>query len=163
MDERDYAAMNKSKKVHLQAMKILALDIATVTGWATDTAFGTWNLKPNRGESESMRVVRFKSKVREMVNMEGITLVAYERPAGMHKASIMVASEMVGVLKDLSHELGFDLACYSATEIKKFATGKGNAGKPDMIAAAIALGNAVINDNEADAIHLLRLVKNELT
>jgi Holliday junction resolvasome RuvABC endonuclease subunit len=109
-----------------------------------------------------MRVVRFKAKVREMVNMEGITLIAYERPAGMHKASIMVASEMVGVLKDLSHELGFDLACYSATEIKKFATGKGNAGKPDMIAAAIALGNAVMNDNESDAIHLLRMVKAEL-
>ena len=44
-------------------MKILALDIATTTGWKTETASGTWNLKPNRGESEGMRVVRFKSKV----------------------------------------------------------------------------------------------------
>jgi hypothetical protein len=51
-------------------MKVLALDIATKTGWCTETAYGTWE-KPNR-ESEGMRSV-FKSKVREMIAMEGIT------------------------------------------------------------------------------------------
>jgi hypothetical protein len=40
----------------------------------------------------------------------------------MHKSSIMVASEMVGVLKDLCIEIELELASYSATEIKK--TGK---------------------------------------
>lgn len=143
-------------------MVILALDIATTTGWRTPTASGTWNLKPNRGESESMRVVRFKSKVREMIAMEGITLISYERPAGMHKSSIMVASEMVGVLKDLTVELGIDLACYSASEIKKFATGKGNAKKDAMIEAARALGFNPIDDNEADAIHLYNLTIKDL-
>lgn len=137
--------------------KILALDIATNTGWKTTTASGVWNLKPNRGESEGMRVVRFKSKVRELIAMEGINLVSYERPAGMHKSSIMVASEMVGVLKDLCIELGVELASYSATEIKKFATGKGNCGKPEMIEAAKKLGFNPQDDNEADAIHLYNL------
>ena len=97
-------------------MNILALDIATKTGWKTKTTSGTWDLKPNRGESEGMRVVRFKSKVKELVGIEGITLIAYERPAGMHKASIMVASEMVGVLKDLCIEMNINLACYSAQQ-----------------------------------------------
>ena len=143
-------------------MKVLSLDIATTTGWKTETASGTWNLKPNRGESESMRVVRFKSKVREMIVMEGITLISYERPAGMHKSSIMVASEMVGVLKDLTVELGIDLACYSATEMKKFATGKGNANKEAMIKAARDLGFTPIDDNEADAIHLYHLTLKDL-
>ena len=43
-------------------MNILALDIATKTGWKTKTASGTWDLKPNRGESEGMRVVRQNEK-----------------------------------------------------------------------------------------------------
>lgn len=143
-------------------MNILALDIATKTGWKTATASGVWNLKPNRGESEGMRVVRFKSKVREIITLEGITLVSYERPAGMHKASIMVASEMVGVLKDLCIEMGVELACYSASEIKKFATGKGNANKELMVKAAQSLGFNPQDDNEADAIHLFYLSKKDL-
>lgn len=142
-------------------MNILALDIATNTGWKTQTASGTWSLKPNRGESEGMRVVRFKAKVKELIVLEGITLVSYERPAGMHKASIMVASEMVGVLKDLCITLGVDLACYSATEIKKHATGKGNANKDAMIKAAELLGFNPKDDNEADAIHLFNLTKKD--
>lgn len=145
-------------------MKILALDIATKTGWATATSSGTWNLKPNRGESEGMRVVRFKSKVKEIIALESVTLVAYERPAGMHKSSIMVASEMVGVLKDLCIEAKLDLACYSATEIKKHATGKGNANKEAMITAAkVKFNNIhVIDDNHADALWLLDMVTQEI-
>jgi Holliday junction resolvasome RuvABC endonuclease subunit len=143
-------------------MNILSLDIATKTGWCTKTASGVWDFKPKRGESEGMRVVRFKSRVREMITMEQINVIAYERPAGIHKASIMVASEMIGVLKDLCIELGVEVANYAATEIKKFATGKGNAKKPDMISAAQALGYTPEDDNEADAIHLYRLAIQEL-
>lgn len=143
-------------------MEILSLDIATKTGWKTKTASGVWDLKPNRGESEGMRVVRFKSKVKEIISMEAITVVVYERPAGMHKSSIMVASEMVGVLKDLCIELGVELACYSSTEIKKFATGKGNANKEAMITAAQNKGYNPKDDNEADAIHLFLLAEKDL-
>ena len=39
--------------------------------------------------------------------------------------------------------------------IKKHATGKGNAGKGDMIAAAILRGHDPEDDNEADALALL--------
>ncbi len=143
--------------------KILALDIATTTGWKTETASGTWNLKPNRGESEGMRVVRFKSKVKELVELEGIELISYERPAGRFKSSIMVASEMVGVLKELCIEAGLDLACYSATEIKKFATGKGNANKESMVQAAKEqYGYLGDSDDEADAIHLYHLTRKDI-
>jgi len=143
-------------------MNILALDIATNTGWKTKTTSGVWNLKPNRGESEGMRVVRFKAKVNELIGLEDIDLIAYERPAGMHKSSIMVASEMVGVLKDLCIEKNIELACYSANEIKKFATGKGNANKQMMIDKAIELGFSPQDDNEADAIHLFNLANSDI-
>lgn len=143
-------------------MKLLALDIATKTGWRTATSSGVWDLKPNRGESSGMRVVRFKSKVKELIDLEGITQISYERPAGLHKSSIMVASEMIGVLMDLCIELGVEYASYSASEIKKFATGAGNANKEKMIRAAIDLGFNVIDDNHADAIHLYNLTIKDL-
>lgn len=143
-------------------MKILALDLATISGWKTSTASGIWNLKVKRGESSGMLVVRFKAKVRELIQLESIDLIAYERPAGRHVSSVMVASEMVGVLKDLCIESGVDLACYSAKEIKKFATGNGNCGKPAMIEAAQKLGYNPIDDNEADAIFLYLLTDADL-
>lgn len=146
----------------MERMNILALDIATKTGWKTRTSSGVWDLKPNRGESEGMRVVRFKSKVKEIMELEDIDIVAYERPAGFHKSSIMVASEMVGVLKDLCIEKKVELACYSATQIKRFATGKGNANKDKMVDAAVKAGYHPQDDNEADAIHLYRLAEHDL-
>ena len=39
--------------------------------------------------------------------------------------------------------------------IKKHATGKGNAGKDEMIAAMRALDHGVTDDNEADALAIL--------
>ena len=39
--------------------------------------------------------------------------------------------------------------------IKKYATGKGNAGKEDVIAAIRARGYVPVDDNEADALALL--------
>lgn len=141
---------------------ILALDIATKTGWKTRTASGVWDLKVNRGESESMRVVRFRAKVKELIELENIDLIAYERAAGRYKSSIIVESEMIGVLKLLCNEFNIDLACYSATEIKKFATGKGNAKKEAMIEAAKELGYNPKDDNEADAIHIYRLCEKDI-
>ena len=75
---------------------------------------------------------------------------------------LMVASEMIGVLKELCVEKGVEYSTYSASEIKKFATGKGNANKQAMVDSAIALGYAPQDDNEADAIHLYRLASEEL-
>jgi len=143
-------------------MNLLSLDIATKTGWKTRNASGVLDFKPKRGESEGMRVVRFRARMSELISMESIEVVAFERPAGQHKASIMVASEMIGVLKELCVEKGVEYSTYSASEIKKFATGKGNANKQAMVDSAIALGYAPQDDNEADAIHLYRLASEEL-
>lgn len=143
-------------------MKILALDIATKTGWKTETSSGIWDFKPNRGESEGMRVVRFKARVREMIGLENITLVSYERAAGRHKSSIIVESEMIGVLKDLCIELGVDNACYSAKEIKMFATGNGNASKDMLFDKAVELGYHPLDNNESDAIWIYLLTKKDV-
>lgn len=143
--------------------KILALDIATHCGWATKTASGVWDFTLKRGESYGMRCVRFKAKVREMIDLEEIEIVSYERVAGIHKAAIIVASEMVGVLHDLCIEKNVLITAYSAPEIKKFATGKGNAGKSAMVQSAKEkYGYQGTSDDEADALHLYHLTDADL-
>ena len=143
-------------------MNILALDIATTTGWKTETASGVWKLRQKKDDSTGMKLVRLKSYLKELIELEHIELVAYERPAGMFKSAIISESELIGVVLLLCEELSLQCTAYSPTEIKKFATGKGNAKKIDMIAKAVELGYNPADDNEADAIHLYLLAKKDL-
>lgn len=141
-------------------MKILALDVATHCGWCTETASGTWDLTPKRDESAGMRLIRFRSKLREITALEEIELIVFERSAGQHQSSVITQSELHGVLKTFCEDNKIEYNAFSATEIKKYATGKGNAGKPAMIQAAKDKhGYTGDDDNEADAIHIYHLAK----
>jgi Holliday junction resolvasome RuvABC endonuclease subunit len=146
------------------SLKILALDIATKTGWATQTTSGTWDLKPQSGESVGMRVIRFKAKLREIIEVERPDVVIYERPAGRSIRAIQTQSEMIGVLIDYCHTLNIEYASVSPAEIKKHATNRGNCSKGDMVAAAKAKWplTEIVDDNCADALWLLDLAKSRL-
>jgi len=144
-------------------MRILALDVATHCGYAiSQELYGVWNLTPRRDESAGMRLLRLRSKLNEVIKSECINLVVFERPGGQHKGAIIVQSELQGQIKVVCEDNFVEYRGYSSQEIKKFATGKGNAGKPAMIAAAKkAYGYLGNDDNEADALHLLELAKSE--
>lgn len=145
-------------------MNILALDVATKCGWAvTGGIYGYWDLSPKRDESSGMRLIRFRSKLKEIISTMPIDIVVFERTAGFHTGALIVQSELHGVLKVTLEDLNLQYKAYSATEIKKFATGKGNAGKPAMIEAACRMyGYKGSNDNEADALHILHLAIQDL-
>jgi len=139
-------------------LNILALDVATHCGWATKVASGVWDLSIKRDESSGTRLIRFRHKVLELIKLGGINFVAFERTAGAYKSALIIQSELHGVLKIILEELGIPYMAFSATEIKKHATGKGNASKPMMIEAAKnKLGYTGSDDNEADALWILDL------
>src|ERR1035437_9678254 len=139
---------------------ILALDIATHTGWCTKTASGVWNFTTKSDESKGMKLLRFKAKLKEVVAIEEINLIAFERTAGHHKNALIVQAELHGVLKLFCEENKIEYRSYSAKEIKLHATGKGSAGKPAMIKAAQEkYGYTGEDDNTADAIHIYHLTK----
>ena len=144
-------------------LKILALDPATHCGWAINKSiYGVWDLTPKRDESIGMRLIRFRAKLIEVIQKEKINLVVFERPGGLFKASIITQSEIQGQIKVVCEDNKVDYRAYSSTEIKKFATGKGNAGKPLMIQAAKdKLDYPGNNDNEADALWILELAKSD--
>lgn len=146
-----------------ESKRLLALDPSTKCGWAVKNAFGTWDLKPKRDESIGMRVVRFKAKLSEVIESLNIEIVVFERPGGRNTGAIITQSELQGVIKLYCEEKGVDYKAYSSSEIKKFATGKGNSGKPEMIKAAKdKYGYQGTDDNEADALHLYHLAKSDL-
>jgi Holliday junction resolvasome RuvABC endonuclease subunit len=137
-----------------RSTRLLALDVATHTGFCCDTASGVWNFTPKRDESAGMRVIRFKGKLKEICAIEGIRMIVFERVSGFHKNAIIVAAELIGVLKLFCEENQIEYKAYSAKEIKKFATGNGNANKAKMIEAARKYKANIESDDEADALHL---------
>lgn len=143
-------------------LKVLALDIATNTGWCTSTASGTWHLSPRKDESRGMRLVRFRSKLKEICQLEEIKLIVFEQLATYSKFPNFVASEMQGVLKLFCEENQIEYKSYAPTAIKKWGTGKGNAGKDLMIEAAKKFKNEIESDDEADAVILYHFAKDDL-
>lgn len=66
-------------------------------------------------------------------------------------------AEIGGVIRRLLFELGIPFLEIEPSRLKLYATGNGNASKEAMIAAAIELDAAPLNDDEADALHLRAL------
>lgn len=146
-------------------MKILALDPATHCGWAhSDGASGVWDLSIRRDESTGMRLLRLRGKLNEILKTVGIDLLSFEsaRNAGPKmQGALVVQAELQGVIKLFCQENHIDFRGFSPTEVKKHATGKGNAGKTQMVKAAQNkwpyLNIEDGDDNRADALHILSL------
>ena len=121
-------------------MNILALDIADKCGWAYGNIdhieSGTWKLKLRSDDSVGMRLVKLRRHLNE-IREYGISLVVFERVAGRFKTDISRCSEKAGVVMEWCEAQGIPYYALSATEVKKFATGKGRASKDAMLNAAI--------------------------
>lgn len=140
---------------------ILALDVATTTGWCVNgTMWGSVILKTSK-ESSGERLVNLEKFLENIIEEKRITEVVAERPMGMGPAK-EVLTEMKGVVSLVCARYKLPLTFKSASEIKKFATGKGRAEKPEMIQAAVTRwGYDGDNDNEADAICLYFFYENQ--
>jgi Holliday junction resolvasome RuvABC endonuclease subunit len=142
-------------------MKTLAIDPATHCGWAHSCGdAGTWDLSVRRDESSGMRLIRLRGKLNEIRGLAGVDLLVFEaaRNAGPKmQGALVVQAELQGVIKLWCEQNQVQYRGYSPSEIKKHATGKGNANKEKMVAAARAKWPATGDDNEADARWLLDL------
>lgn len=142
---------------------ILALDLGTTTGWAiysTDGTItsGTETFKPGRFEGGGMRFLRFKRWLYELSLAESMLTAVYFEEVRRH-VGVDAAHAYGGFMAHLTAWCEHHNIPYQGVPvgtIKKHATGKGNAGKDEMIKAARDAGHAVKDDNEADALHLLK-------
>ena len=141
---------------------ILALDLGTTTGWALrgsdgHITSGSESFRPQRFEGGGMRFLRFKRWLTEVKNSgDGIDCLHFEEVR--RHVSTDAAHAYGGFLATLTawcehHQIPYQGVPVGT--IKKHATGKGNAGKQDVIAAVRTRGHAPVDDNEADALALL--------
>lgn len=95
--------------------------------------------------------------------LEGFDVVVYERPFARGQGATRLLWGMAGILEAAAHNAGVAVLDMTPGEIKLWATGKGNAGKPEMIAAAQRLGYTGDNEHEADAYCLLKFAEATLS
>jgi hypothetical protein len=139
-------------------MNILALDLATKTGWATNAGHtsGVQTFDVRRGESPGMRFLRCRGWLSEMLSLLGsIDVIVYEQAHHRGGAATACCVGLVSTVLTFAAEHSIETMPVHTGELKRWATGKGNAGKPAMIEAAKVRGWSPSDDNEADAQLLL--------
>lgn len=143
--------------------RLLALDLGTQTGWAFHAAdrsvvSGSESFRPGRFEGGGMRFLRFKRWLTEVkITVDGLDAVYFEEVR--RHAGVDAAHAYGGFMAHLTawcehHQIPYQGVPVGT--IKKHATGKGNADKDAMLTAMRALGYTPADDNEADALALLR-------
>ena len=141
---------------------ILVLDLGTTTGWAIRSfdgliTSGTVSFKPGRYDGGGMRYLRFTNWLTELDRLSGpISAIWFEevrRHAGTDAAHVY--GRLMATLETWAELRGVPYQGVPVGTIKHHATGRGNAPKEAMIAAAQARGYSPADDNEADAIAIL--------
>ena len=144
-------------------MNILALDLATKTGWAMDTYqpyckdSGVVNLNPK--DSQGGRFLTLRKWLEHQPYK--FDLMVCEKPhfRGWNPTIVAVGLFTEVIAYAVKHSMDFRMV-HTGT-LKKWATGSGRASKLDMIKAATMKGWNPVDDNEADACLLLEYALEE--
>ena len=140
---------------------ILALDLGTTTGWASAVGgilhSGTTSFRTSRYDGGGMRFLRFQSWLDELARDGAMPAALYFEEVRRHLGTD-AAHLYGGFLATLTAWCEREGVAYQGVPvgtIKRYATGRGNAGKQDIVAAMRSRGFRPADDNEADAIALL--------
>jgi hypothetical protein len=145
-----------------RAQSILSLDLGTTTGWALRgrdgrIVSGSESFKPQRFEGGGMRFLRFRRWLTEIKQsadwLDAVFFEEVRRHAGVDAAHAY--GGFLATLTAWCEHHGIPYQGVPVGTIKKHATGKGNAGKSEMVAAMQSRGFRPADDNEADALAML--------
>ena len=143
-------------------MKLLALDFASTTGFAFyidgKLSSGYVKFTARSKEPRDIRLLKFRQWLE--ANAKGCSIISYEAVRNLKSAQAVIClAELQSVLKLFALENDIELIPYSVSEIKKHCTGRGNAKKPEMIAAVNSRYDlSVTSNDEADAIAIMGLM-----
>lgn len=145
--------------------RILALDLGTACGWALSTPnkvenpdcmYGTFDLRAGRFSGGGMRFVRFENELNNFRDLvDQVVFEEVRRHRGTDAAHVY--GGLLAVMSAWCEKHKIPYEGVPVQKIKSFATGKGNAGKEEVVKAVMGWGFSPTNDNEADALALLRL------
>lgn len=137
--------------------KLLALDMATQMGWAWVKEGGqiSGTIKME-GKARSQRLHWFRSWLIEQLDWKTPDAVVYEQPIAFGRRVNPFGFHLEGIALQLCEERLIPVASGNLMTVKKWAAGKGNATKDEMVIAAARLWPGVVieDDNQADALCL---------
>lgn len=137
-------------------MRVIGLDLSlTATGIATDTGTSTITTPKLDGMERLDRLrslIRVAAQDAHLVIIEGYAYGAGRSGGTTHSHAL---GELGGVIRLDLYDRGIPHVDIPPATLKKYATGKGNASKAEILAAAIRrLGYPGADHNEADAMWL---------
>lgn len=151
-------------------MAILALDLATVTGWALrrddgELCSGVWGLGPGHGRPYQHRGLNLWWYMTSVHQAWGLTRVVQEAPFihWRHPKGAMVGIGLMFACQMFCDLKGLGWLSVTPSELKKHAVGKGNAKKDVMLKAAWEQwpGQNVVDHNQGDALWVLDWAENQ--
>lgn len=156
-------------------MRVLAIDIGTVTGYAVGDASrvldsGVLDCTPGKGLRASSeagmidRYVRFQAGLNRLAGKAGFDVVAWEDVKAHSSVQAgHVYGGLVATLMLACNEWNAKPIAVNVKTIKKHATGNGSAMKSVMVKRASSKFNIpIVDDNHADALWLLNYVQTEI-
>lgn len=138
-------------------MNLLALDLSlTSTGWAAAYPVASGTFCPqSRGAQRLADAAAWLDRMLDLYRPELVLLEGYSFGSRFTRAHAL--GELGGVVRLGLHRRGVPMLELAPKVRAKLATGKGNAGKEQVLAEAIRrLGYAGHSNDEADALWLLQ-------
>ena len=164
-------------QLHLSIPEVVAPAGTRVLGLDVGLRFG-WALLDERGKritSGTLRLDRYESGPMRAYQAEGRIAALFEHTAKQtHVAYEIVrrhegvqAAHVYGGLRDslyrACHRMSILPETVEVADVKRVATGKGNAPKPEMLAAArLRWGPEIAGDDEADACFIAEVLRRRL-
>lgn len=142
---------------------ILALDLATTTGWAVRqrdgrVVNGVASFAPRKGWTPGQRWQRVRSFLAETITRHQVHLLAYEDVRRhMSTDSAHCYGALLALTEMVADSNRVQLLPIGVGVVKKAWTGFGDASKDGMVAEAKRRGFRVADDNEADALAILNV------
>lgn len=136
---------------------VLALDIATHTGYYSLHGSGTWNFTESMKRNNNKQHAAFRNTLIEFITQHDIkVIVAEDVSVNNHFTDTRKLSEFRGILMEVCDTLNLPEPIFvNPKVIKKWATGNGNADKKMMMDfCRLRWKTTPADDNEADATHI---------
>lgn len=144
-------------EITLSKNELLALDIATHTGFYSTNGFGTWNFTESKRRNNNKQHKDFRDTLMGFILANSIKqVVAEDINVNNHFSDMRKLSEFRGILFEICDELDMPEPVFiNVSTLKKWATGNGRASKQEMMNACIEkYCFHPQDDNVSDACHL---------
>lgn len=136
---------------------VLALDIATRTGYYSVHESGVWNFTESKKRNDNKQHKDFRDTILSFIQENSIRrIVAEDINVNNHFRDMRKLSEFRGILLEICDELNLpEPEFVNVTSLKKWATSNGRADKSEMIRTCYTRYHYTpLDDNAADACHL---------